>query len=70
LQCAAVSFGITAMKMNNAFSGHKIGFVGLGHMGRAIVLLLALLEWRSSKWPRYRRATVGIGTFLLNSNRG
>ena len=33
----------------------------------AIVLLLGVLEWRSSKWPRYRRATVGIGTFVLNS---
>ena len=33
----------------------------------AIVLLLILLEWRSAKWPRYRRATVGLGTFVLNS---
>lgn len=32
-----------------------------------VVLLLAGLEWRSTAWPRYRRATVGIGTFLLNS---
>jgi len=33
----------------------------------AIILLLILLEWRSITWPRYRRATVGIGTFVLNS---
>jgi len=33
----------------------------------AILLLLGLLELRSTNWPRYRRATVGIGTFLLNS---
>ncbi len=33
----------------------------------AIILMLILLEWRSSKWPRYRRAAVGIGAFLLNS---
>jgi hypothetical protein len=33
----------------------------------AIILMLTLLEWRSSKWPRYRRAAVGIGAFLLNS---
>src|SRR5216684_7430750 len=33
----------------------------------AIILLLILLEWRSSKWPRYRRAAVGLGAFLLNS---
>ncbi len=33
----------------------------------AIILMLILLEWRSSKWPCYRRAAVGIGAFLLNS---
>lgn len=33
----------------------------------AIVLPLILLEWRSAKWPRYRRATVGVGVFLLNA---
>ena len=31
------------------------------------VLVLAGLEWRSNAWPRYRRATVGVGTFLLNA---
>jgi len=33
----------------------------------AIILMLILLEWRSSKWPRYRRAAVGIVALLLNS---
>ncbi|HMJ67213.1 MAG TPA: permease prefix domain 1-containing protein [Candidatus Binatia bacterium] len=33
----------------------------------AVIGLLILLEWRSAKWPRYRRATVGTGAFLLNS---
>ena len=56
--------------------GYRLpGFVrvmlGLSHYGvlicAAIILLLGLLEWRSTKWPRYRRATVGIGTFVLNS---
>ena len=32
-----------------------------------ILVLLALLEWRVEKWPRYRRAAVGFGTFLLNA---
>jgi hypothetical protein len=32
-----------------------------------IILALSLLEWRSLRWPRYRRATIGLGTFLLNS---
>jgi hypothetical protein len=33
----------------------------------ALVAFLILLEWRSKKWPRYRRVTVGTGAFLLNS---
>jgi uncharacterized protein YbaA (DUF1428 family) len=32
----------------------------------ALVLAFVLLEWRSANWPRYRRATLGIGAFLLN----
>jgi hypothetical protein len=32
-----------------------------------IILLLGLLEWRSSYWPRYRRAAVSLGAFLLNA---
>lgn len=31
-----------------------------------LILVLVGLEWRSSKWPRYRRAAVGFGTFLVN----
>lgn len=30
------------------------------------VLILALLEWRSRRWPRYRRAVIGAGVFLIN----
>jgi hypothetical protein len=33
----------------------------------AIVLSLAALEWRSTAWHRYRRAAIGVGTFVLNS---
>lgn len=33
----------------------------------SIILALVLLEWRFSRWPRYRRAAVGTGTFLLNA---
>ncbi len=27
---------------------------------------LGLLEWRSTKWPRYRRAVIGSGVFVAN----
>ena len=33
----------------------------------AFVGALVLLEWRSNRWPRYRRGAVGITVFLLNS---
>ncbi len=32
----------------------------------AILLVISVLEWRSRRWPRYRRAAVGVGTFVLN----
>lgn len=32
-----------------------------------LALAIALLEWRSDRWPRYRRAAFGVGVFLLNS---
>ena len=45
--------------------------VGLTHYGLWIALgiglVLFLLEWRSQHWPRYRRAAVGVGTFVLNA---
>jgi hypothetical protein len=33
----------------------------------AILGVVLVLEWRSTRWPRYRRATVGFGAFLLNA---
>ena len=33
----------------------------------SLMLVLALLEWRSSKWPRYRRAVAGVGVIFINS---
>jgi type II secretory pathway component PulF len=36
-------------------------------IGAAILIVLGLLEWRSSRWPRYRRGFVGVAVFLLNS---
>ncbi len=33
----------------------------------AVVLVLALLEWRSSRWPRIRRVSLGGAVFLVNA---
>lgn len=32
-----------------------------------VTVVLVLLEWRSSRWPRYRRASVGVAAFLANT---
>jgi hypothetical protein len=42
------------------FKDRLIYFVGFA------IVVLALLEWRSRQWPRYRRAVIGAGVFLLN----
>ncbi|MBI3869310.1 MAG: NAD(P)-dependent oxidoreductase [Verrucomicrobia bacterium] len=51
--------------MNNALAGHKIGFVGLGNMGRAMVRNLhaagaELIVWNRSEAPAAAAAAMGI----------
>jgi hypothetical protein len=36
------------------------------YIAAAVLISLALLEWRSRLWPRYRRAVIGSGVFILN----
>ena len=44
-----------------AMSHHGVMLAG------GVIVLLLLLEWRFAQWPRYRRAAVGCGAFVLNS---
>jgi hypothetical protein len=32
-----------------------------------VIAAVVLLEWRSIRWPRYRKATVGVAAFLTNT---
>ena len=53
------------MKMNNALSGRKIGFVGLGHMGRAMARHLhaagaEVVVWNRSEGPAAAAAALGM----------
>jgi hypothetical protein len=32
-----------------------------------VVAVVGLLEWHSDRWPRYRRASVGVAAFLANA---
>lgn len=36
-------------------------------IGAGVIVGLVLLEWRSSRWPRYRRASVGVAAFCTNT---
>jgi len=36
-------------------------------LGGTLIAALIFLECRSDRWPRYRRAVIGIGVFALNS---
>jgi len=36
-------------------------------LGGAVIAALVFLEWRSNRWPRYRRAAIGIAVFALNA---
>lgn len=55
---------------NVVFSSIQI-ILTIGHygllIGAGIIALFVLLEWRFAQWPRYRRAAVGCGAFVLNS---
>jgi 3-hydroxyisobutyrate dehydrogenase-like beta-hydroxyacid dehydrogenase len=53
------------MKMNNALSGHKIGFVGLGNMGRAMARHLhaagaEVVVWNRSEEPAAAAVALGM----------
>ena len=53
------------MKMNNALSGHKVGFVGLGHMGRAMARHLhaagaEVVVWNRSEGPAAAAVALGM----------
>ncbi len=42
----------------------------LGHAGwafAALVLLIGFLEWHGGIWPRYRRMSLTVGAWLLNT---
>ena len=39
----------------------------LNWVAGGVILAIAVLEWRSDRWPQYRRTAFGIGAFLLNS---
>ena len=60
--CRDAGVAIPAVYQVTLFLREYFVFIGGG-----IMLALVLLERRSSRWPRYRRAAIGVGVFLLNT---
>jgi hypothetical protein len=52
---------IRAVQVAYFVTEHLVGLVV------AVIAVVALLEWRSSRWPRYRKASVGVAAFLANT---
>ena len=49
------------MAMMGLFREHGVLLFGAG------LLMITFLEWRSRKWPRYRRPSIGVGVFVVNA---
>ena len=76
LWLAAVIFALPKVREVCGAAGLELlksteAMIGLtAHGGLACAAFLApliALEWRSSRWPRYRRAAAGVAVFLLNT---
>ncbi len=60
--CRDAGGAIPAVYQVTQFLRNYFVFIGGG-----ILLALVLVERRSSRWPRYRRAAIGVGVILLNT---
>ena len=49
------------MGASNFFTSHAV------FISSTIILVLILLEWHNSGWPRYRRGFIGLAVFFLNT---
>ena len=64
------SFGASSEMAPSAIAAVHLAYFVTQHLvviAVAVIAVVVLLEWRSSRWPRYRRASVGITAFLANT---
>ena len=57
----AESSAIFGLRLSDFFMEHGV------LLAAGVIGLCGLLEWRWSRWPRYRRGCVGTGVFVLNT---
>lgn len=60
--CAKAGFAIPTVLRATLFATSHGALISMG-----LILSFILLEWRSGGWPRYRRAVLGTGVFLINA---
>ena len=63
-------FGASFSMASTAITSVNVVYFVTQHFVSIAVIAFAgivLLEWRSSQWPRYRKATVGVAAFLTNT---
>jgi hypothetical protein len=51
----------TALRLSRLVVSH--GFI----VALGVIVIFALVEWRFNQWPRYRRASLGVAVFVLNT---
>lgn len=74
----AISLIFVFPKLQQICSDAGVAIPGIYHTTRSVsdhhflisgglIAMFVLLEWRAAKWPNYRRATVGVGVFVINT---
>jgi hypothetical protein len=58
---AMASSAITAVQVAHFVTQHLVVMVV------AVTAVIALLEWRSRRWPKYRRVSVSVVAFVTNT---
>jgi hypothetical protein len=64
------AFGASSEMAPSAIAAVRLAYFVTQHLvviAVIVITVLVLLEWRSRRWPRYRRATIGIAAFLANT---
>ena len=51
----------TALTLSKLVVSH--GFI----VALGVIVIFALVEWRFNEWPRYRRVSLGVAVFVLNT---
>jgi hypothetical protein len=63
-------FGVSFSMASTAITSVNVVYFVTRHfvvIASTVIAAVVLLEWRSSRWPRHRKATVAVAAFLTNT---